>query len=197
MRSRRSPDIPDRRRAPGEGGSRDANSAAAAANNADQPRPTIRGFKIAHGTRTLYEGFACQKFFRAHHFLLPSVSRGSRGRKSALMAWQALYETALRTPSNADPTLTANLVQTMGWAINPRPLDHQGVFSRLAVPEPGKISLDGTSVRLSWHTALPLPVFICPQCQQIRYKRFSVAGHRACYRWPRAHARAPSSVRTG
>ncbi|MBV9532598.1 MAG: hypothetical protein JO283_16435 [Bradyrhizobium sp.] len=58
-------------------------------------------------------------------------------------------------------------------------MNNLGADSRLAVPEPGKISLDGASVRLSWHTALPLPVFICPQCQQIRYKRFSVAGHRA------------------
>jgi hypothetical protein len=40
--------------------------------------------------RRLYEAPRVKRLFGDQHFFFPSVSRGSRERKSALMAWTAL-----------------------------------------------------------------------------------------------------------
>jgi hypothetical protein len=54
--------------------------------------------------------------------------------------------------------------------------------SQLATREAGKIWLDNQPVVIGSHPVLPQRVFICPLCQNIRYKLFQVGGRWACYR---------------
>jgi len=46
--------------------------------------------------------------------------------------------------------------------------------SRLEALEPGKIEIDGAEIRVSWHKALPLPVFVC-SCGRDYYRLYKVS----------------------
>jgi hypothetical protein len=50
----------------------------------------------------------------------------------------------------------------------------------LAVREAGKVELDGQTICVGWHPALPLHCWICPRCQCDRYKLSRVDGAWAC-----------------
>jgi hypothetical protein len=52
----------------------------------------------------------------------------------------------------------------------------------LAVHEAGKIRINDQPVVIGTHPAIPQKVFICPACQNIRYKLFEVGGRWSCYR---------------
>lgn len=53
---------------------------------------------------------------------------------------------------------------------------------QMATREPGKIWIGDQVVVIGSHPVLKLSVFICPTCQNTRYKLFEVAGRWACYR---------------
>jgi hypothetical protein len=46
--------------------------------------------------------------------------------------------------------------------------------------EAGKIEIDGHPVRVSWHRALPLPVFVCPACERDCYRLHEFRGAWRC-----------------
>lgn len=50
---------------------------------------------------------------------------------------------------------------------------------RLETRKAGKIELDGTSARVSWHKSLPLPVFIC-RCGRDGYRLSNVGDVWVC-----------------
>jgi hypothetical protein len=57
---------------------------------------------------------------------------------------------------------------------------------------PRTIRVDGQEVRISWHQALNMPVWICPRCGAVRYKLIKVGdrwGCRGCFglRWRCRH----------
>jgi hypothetical protein len=53
---------------------------------------------------------------------------------------------------------------------------------QLATHERGKIWIGEQLVAIGMHPSMPVPAFICPQCETIRYKLFEVGGRWACYR---------------
>src|SRR5262249_13819236 len=64
---------------------------------------------------------------------------------------------------------------------------------QMATREPGKIWIGDQMVVIGSHPVLKLSVFICPTCQNTRYKLFEVAGRWACYRCHGlTHARRPA-----
>lgn len=52
--------------------------------------------------------------------------------------------------------------------------------SHLAVRDDGIVELDGKPIQVSWHPALPLRCWICPQCKRDRYKLHRVNSVWAC-----------------
>lgn len=57
-------------------------------------------------------------------------------------------------------------------------LEDGGYFR--AIREGGKIEIDGQHIRVGWHPALPLRVFVCPVCARDCYRMHQVGSVWAC-----------------
>jgi hypothetical protein len=52
--------------------------------------------------------------------------------------------------------------------------------SLLSVHEAGNLEIDGQPIRVAWHKALPLRVFVCPVCERDCYRLHEVGDVWAC-----------------
>ena len=77
--------------------------------------------------------------------------------------------------------------------------DTRGLLTGQTRVAPRTIQVDGQTVEIGWHKALPLPVWICPRCGARRYKLNRVRetwGCRGCFglRWRCRHRQASDGL---